>query len=139
MLPRSPRPVRRHLPPGRCPSSTGRGRFASFAEQLVEPAGLVESDQIVAASDMVLADEYLRDRGSALGALDHDLFRFSAKVHGDFIILDALGIENRLGSPAIWAKCLGIDLDGHARSLNHGYLGIRLNASTAKVSPRGPS
>src|SRR6185312_4419275 len=103
-------------PPDRFRWSTGRARSGSFAEQLVEPAGVMKLEQVVATADMVLADENLRDRSAAVRALDHQVERLATVIHGDFAIFDAPFLEQRLGPPAIGAECLGVDLDGHLSS-----------------------
>ena len=58
-----------------------------------------------------LADEDLRNRRPAIGALDHQLLHLAAPIHGDFLIFDTLLLEQRLGAPAKRAKALSVDLD----------------------------
>jgi len=100
---------------------------------------MMEIEQVVAAADVMLADEDLWNRGAALGSLDHDVARFTAVIDGDLAIFDTPVLEQLLGSPAIGAERLGVDLNGHERSLTRRYLGKSVNASTAKVSPHAPS
>ena len=80
-------------------------------DQLVELAGAIERDKIVATADMMAADEDLRDGRAAVGALDHHLARLAAEIDRNLAIIDALGLEQLLGAPAIGAEGLGVDFD----------------------------
>src|SRR5438034_11393056 len=125
---RSHRPARGRSPPGRCRYSTERARFGSCPDQIVEVTGALEGDQVIAAADMMLADEDLRNRGAAISALDHLLANLAAIIDRDLAILHALLLEQRLSAPAVRAEGLGINLDRRHRCSSTRHLDARFNA-----------
>jgi hypothetical protein len=96
--------------------SIERLQSSSSLKHFVELSGAFQSNEIVAPADVMLANEDLRDGRSAVRTLDHELARLTTIIDGNLAILDALCLEQLLGSPAIWAKCLGVDFYGHDRS-----------------------
>jgi len=95
-------------------------------------------EKVIAPTDVVLADENLRNCRPAVGSLDHQLARLTPIIDWNLTLFDAFRFEQRFGSPAIGAICLCIDLDGHDRS-SRRYLGKVFNASTGSGAPRAPN
>src|SRR3954464_9540128 len=60
--------------------------IGSGGDQLVELAGALERDELVAAPDMLALDEDLRHRRSPSRALDHRLFLRPAEIDHDLLI-----------------------------------------------------
>src|SRR5215510_557406 len=83
-------------------------------EQRVKRAGPVERVQLVGAADVRCADEYLRHRHAAAGALDHLAAPLWIAADIDLHECNPLAGEQRLGGMAIAAIAGGIDFDlGH--------------------------
>src|SRR3954463_9018170 len=80
--------------------------IGSGGDQLVELAGALERDELVAAPDMLALDEDLRHRRSPSRALDHRLFLRPAEIDHDLLIRHAFGFEQVFGAPAIRTKGL---------------------------------
>ena len=78
------------------PGSLRGGRI----EQRIEPALGVERQQIVAAADVLIVDEYLRDGVPAVGPLHHFGPAFGVKHDVEFLEVDALALEQRFRPPA---------------------------------------
>ena len=84
---------------------------AQAASSGVQLARLLKRVKIVTATDVGIADEDLRHRAAAIGALDHFRFAIRLRQHVNFRKCNTFLVQQPLGSVAEAAERRGVDFD----------------------------
>src|SRR5580704_736597 len=99
-----------------------------MAEQRIKLSSLVKRVEVVAATHVDRADEYLRHRHVSVGPRHHLLSPLGIPAHVDLCKCDSLPRQQLFCGSAIWAIPCRVNFD--PVHVSAGYMGLRLGVTT---------